>query len=157
MSYELLKPYTQAQRMDFIVQYNHCLNLKIEETDKAIYALEANEIIGEDGVPCINPNYEKEQKELYRQEMATKKLTKREVFLALYKDKGITPEQIRASIHDTEALIEFDYANEYYRGNPLIETVGKKLGYTAEDLDRLFNTGSLNKPVEDETLAEDAE
>ena len=45
-------------------------------------------------------------------------LTKREVFLALYKDKGITPEQIKAQITNPEALIEFEYANDYFRGNP---------------------------------------
>ena len=65
-------------------------------------------------------------------------LTKREVFLALYKDKGITPEQLRAQIQDTEALIEFDYANDYFRGNPLINSIGAMLGYSSADLDYLF-------------------
>ncbi len=70
-------------------------------------------------------------------------LTKREVFLPLYKAKGITPEQVRASITDTEALIEFDYATEYYRGNPLIDTIGAQLGYTSDDLDYLFENKKL--------------
>ena len=65
-------------------------------------------------------------------------LTKREVFLALHRDKGILPEQIRARIEDPEALIEFDYATEYLRGNPLITSVGETLGYTPEQLDYLF-------------------
>ncbi len=64
MSYKLNKPYTDAQRADFIVQYNHQGGLKIEETEEALFALLENEIMGvdEDGksVPVINENYEEE-------------------------------------------------------------------------------------------------
>ncbi|MBQ2175345.1 MAG: hypothetical protein II453_09860 [Alphaproteobacteria bacterium] len=70
-------------------------------------------------------------------------LTKREVFLALYRDKGITPEQLRAQITNPEALIEFEYANDYFRGNPLINIIGQMLGYTSGDLDYLFEHGEL--------------
>lgn len=70
--------------------------------------------------------------------MAKLSLTKREVFLALYKDKGITPEQIKAQIANPEALIEFEYANDYFRGNPLIDVIGGVLGYTSAQLDYLF-------------------
>lgn len=59
MSYKLEKPYTDLQRADFIVNYNHKQGLMIEETDNALYALLANEIL-QDGVPVINPNYEAE-------------------------------------------------------------------------------------------------
>lgn len=85
-----------------------------------------------------------EQKEQEKSEKLDKlSLTKREVFLALYKDKGLTPEQIKASITDTEALIEFEYANEYFRGNPLINLIGEKLGYTIDELDYLFENKEL--------------
>ena len=72
-------------------------------------------------------------------------LTKREVFLALYKDKGITPEQLKAQITEPEALIEFEYANDYFRGNPLIDLIGQSLGYTSEALDYLFEHKELPK------------
>ena len=72
-------------------------------------------------------------------------LTKREVFLAIYQDKTITPEQIRAQITDQEALIEFDYAEKYYRGNPLIDILGQALGYTKEQLDYLFKNKTFQK------------
>lgn len=65
-------------------------------------------------------------------------LTKREVFLALYKDKGLTPEQLRAQITDPEALIEFDFANEYFRGNENFCKIAEMLGYTNDKLDYLF-------------------
>ena len=70
-------------------------------------------------------------------------LTKREVFLALYKAKGITPDMVKAQISDPEALIEFEYANEYFRGNPLIDLIGEKLGYSSEKLDYLFQNKEL--------------
>lgn len=70
-------------------------------------------------------------------------LTKREVFLALYKDKGITPEQLKAQITDPEALIEFEYASDYFRGNPLINQIGMMLGYSSDDLDYLFEHKQL--------------
>lgn len=60
MSYKIEKPCTDAQRADFIVEYNHRQNLRIEETEDAIFALLDNEVF-ENGVPKINENYEKEK------------------------------------------------------------------------------------------------
>lgn len=94
--------------------------------------------IVENGKLIVNPNYDEEKKAQEREKILQLSLTKREVFLALYNAKGITPEQVRGSITDTAALIEFDYATEYYRGNPLIDAIGSQLGYTTEDLDYLF-------------------
>lgn len=86
---------------------------------------------------------EEEKKEL---ELAMKSLTKREVFLAIYRDKGITPEQIRNMVGDNqEALIEFDYANDYHRFNPLINSIGSALGYSKEDIDYLFVNKEFKK------------
>lgn len=82
-----------------------------------------------------------EQKELEEKERIAKlSLTKREVFLGLYQAKGITPDMIQAQITDPMALIEFEYANDYYRGNPLIDAVGMLLGITPEQLDKFFET-----------------
>lgn len=60
MSYKLEKPYTDKERADFVVLYNHNQGLIIEETDTALYALEADEIM-QNGVPVKNPNYAAEQ------------------------------------------------------------------------------------------------
>lgn len=82
-----------------------------------------------------------EEKELEERERIAKlSLTKREVFLGLYQAKGVTPDQIKAQITDPQALIEFEYANDYYRGNPLIDIVGATLGITPEQLDCFFET-----------------
>lgn len=58
MSYKLEKPYTSRQYADFIIEYNHRGGRLIKETETAVYALEDNEMMGEDGEPIINPNYE---------------------------------------------------------------------------------------------------
>lgn len=92
-----------------------------------------------------------EQKELEEKERIAKlKLTKREVFLGLYQAKGVTPDMIKAQITDPQALIEFEYANDYYRGNPLIDIVGATLGITPEQLDKFFETNDYTVllPVE---------
>ena len=85
---------------------------------------------------------EKEAKEAQqeRERIAKLKLTKREVFLGLYQAKQVTPDMIKAQITDPQALIEFEYANDYYRGNPLIDVIGGQLGFTSEQLDKFFET-----------------
>ena len=121
----LQKPYTEEERMDFIVQYNHGMGYTIEETETELQAL----------------GYTEEEIALQEKERIAKlKLTKREVFLGLYQAKGVTPDMIKGQITDAQALIEFEYANDYYRGNPLIDIVGATLGITPEQLDCFFET-----------------
>ena len=124
----LQKPYTEEQRLNFIVQQNHQNGYEIRETEDELQAWGYTE-------------EEIAQQEAER--IAQLSLTKREVFLALYRDKGITPEQLKAQIQDPEALIEFEYATDYYRGNPLINQIGALLGYTPAELDYLFEHKEL--------------
>lgn len=129
---ELKQPYTENERMNFIVEQNHRNGYTIEEQEDKLVAL----------------GYTQEEiEEQERERIAKLSLTKREVFLALYNDKGITPEQIKAQITDEKALIEFEYATEYFRGNPLIDSIGSLLGYTSEQLDYLF----INKELPNES------
>lgn len=124
----LVKPYTEDQRIHFIVENNHQKGYLIKEESDGLIAYDYTD---------------EEKAQFERERIAKLSLTKREVFLALYRAKGITPEQIKAQITDPIALIEFEYATEYFRGNPLIDVIGAQLGYTSEDLDRLFLTKSL--------------
>lgn len=63
MAYKLEKPYTDIERADFIVEYNHKRGMVIEETKNGtLYALEKNEIMVNE-IPKINPNYEEELSE----------------------------------------------------------------------------------------------
>lgn len=131
---------------------------------------EQNKYIVQNGKLVLNPDFEAEQAEKERERLNMLSLTKREVFLALYKAKGITPEQLRAMITDPEALIEVDYAERFYRGNPLIDSIGALLGFTPEMLDRFFESGEWEElvkveevefpPIEEETptpIKEDVE
>lgn len=123
---------------------------KIEETDLE-YILDGEEYVLNDDI------YKEKQAQKERERIAKLSLTKREVFLGLYQAIGITPEQIRASITDPQALIEFDYANDYYRGNPLIDAVGATLNITPEQLDKFFDTKDYIHliPIVPETPVED--
>ena len=121
----LQNPYTENERMDFIVEQNHNQGYEIREAETAIEAW----------------GYTEEEKQEQRKEQIAKlSMTKREMFLGLYQAKGITPDMLKAQITDPQALIEFEYANDYYRGNPLIDVIGAKLGFTTEQLDKFFET-----------------
>ena len=90
----------------------------------------------------LNPNYEQECEQKEKERISRLSLTKREVLLAIFDDKGITPEQIKEKL-DERGKIEFDYANEYFRGNPLIDALGNALGYTSQQLDYLFTNKTM--------------
>ena len=122
---QLEKPYTEEQRMDFIVKQNHKNGYEIRETENSLGAW----------------GYTEEEKEDQRKEQIAKlSMTKREMFLGLYQAKQITHDMLKAQITDPRALIEFEYANDYFRGNPLIDVIGGQLGFTSEQLDDFFET-----------------
>ena len=104
---------------------------KQEYTDKE-YVLDGEEYVLKD------ESWEEKQALKEKERIAKLSLTKREVFLGLYQAKGVTPDMIKAQITDPMALIEFEYANDYYRFNPLINVVGATLGITPEQLDKFF-------------------
>ena len=89
------------------------------------------------GFAPMKTDEEKAQEERQRLDMFN--LTKADVLLALYEDKGLTPDDIKAMIKDNiPALIKFDYASSYYRGDEVVNTLGLALGYTVEEMDYLF-------------------
>ena len=104
---------------------------------------------------------EKEEKEAQkeRERLSMLSMTKREMFLGLYQAKQITPDMLKAQITDPQALIEFEYANDYFRGNPLIEVIGGQLGFTSEQLDKFFMNKDYHEllPLEDDTIIEEIE
>lgn len=115
---------------------------KIEETQDE-YVLDGEEYV------LKNSEWEAKQEQRERERIGNLKLTKREVFLGLYQAKGVTPDMIKAQITDPSALIEFEYANDYYRGNPLIDIVGASLGITPKQLDNFFETNDYTKLIEE--------
>ena len=80
-------------------------------------------------------------------------LTAADVERALYKSKGIDFDDVIETVTamneagtadvDIKALKIELKANEFYRGNTYIETIGALLGFTSDDLDYLFENGEL--------------
>jgi len=139
---ELNKPYTEEQRMDFVVEYNHKQGLLIEETETELQALGYTE-------------EEIAQKEAER--TARLHLTRGDVFRGLLQAKGVTRTQLRAMIEsmpdgiDKEmALIDFDEALEFYRGVALIDTVGLALGITSNQMTKFFETNDFEELTREE-------
>lgn len=121
---ELIKPYTEEQRIKFIIEQNHRLGYSIEEQSTKLVALGFTQ-------------EELNQQERNRKDMLA--LTRCDVLKALYQAKGITPNDIKALLKDNvEALIELEYAQNFYRGHPMIKAIGEQLGFTSDDLDYLF-------------------
>ena len=120
-----------AENRDALSKYYDSVQLLPADYVISKYVVENNQLV-------LNPNYEAELEKQERERISKLSLTKREVFLNLYQAVGITPEQIKAQITDPSVLIEFEYANEYYRGNPLINLIGNSLGFSSEELDYLF-------------------
>lgn len=162
MSYKLDKPYTDEEYANFVVEHNHNNGRTIEETETAVYALEANEMMSEYGEPVINPNYEAEQAQRERQRLDMLNLTAADVERAIYKAKGMDFDDVVALVEqynqttpqdaegestaiDIKALKIELKANNFYRGNPYINAVGTLLGFTSEQLDEFFETGDYTE------------
>lgn len=113
------------------------LNMEVYNLDKTIETQEVYVYEGDEYV-LKDKSWQERERKREIQRISGLSLTKREVFLAVYKTKGLTPDDIRSQIQNPMALIEFDYATEYYRGNPLIDTIGAMFGFSSDDLDYLF-------------------
>ncbi len=127
---ELKQPYTEDERIEFIVEQNHQLGYIIEEQEEGLTAL----------------GYTKEElQQQERERLAMLNMTGADVERAIYKVKGIDFDDILAMVKDNPAIdekalkIEFK-ANNFFRGNPYIEQVGALLGFTSKQLDKFFET-----------------
>ena len=158
-----LENYTDKQRQEFIATYNHKFGYEIKEytTSEIKSEIVENETNGEKELveyEVITTHIEAwgyTEEELAQQEkekVAMLKLTRGDVFRGLLQAKGVTRSYIREMIENmpsetTEehfikemALIDFDEALDFYRGNQLIDTLGLQLGITSEQLDEFFKT-----------------
>ena len=92
--------------------------------------------------------YKEEMAQKERQRLDLLSLTKADVLLALYQDKGLTPDDIKSMLKDNvPALIKFDYASAYYRGDDVVNALGLALGYTKEEMDYLFENKKFPEKV----------
>ena len=152
----LQKPYTESERMEFIVQYNHGMGYTIEETETELQAL----------------GYTEEEIALQERERIAKlNLTGADVERGIYQAKGMDFDDIVAMVTqlqpeglDIKALKIELKANHFYRGNPYVNAVGALLGFTSGQLDKFFETNDYTvllppvvEEVEDENTVDKIE
>lgn len=144
-----------------------------EQLDKVFYNLDEiietqdEYILDGDEYVLNDEAYKEKQEQKERERIAMLSLTRGDVFRGLLMAKQVTRAQIRAMIENNEtlsilekemALIDFDEALNFYRGNALIDTLGATLGITSEQLDRFFETNDytvlLNDPQEGQATGE---
>ena len=137
---ELLKPYTDEQRIKFIVENNHKKGYTIEESATSLVALGETE-------------EEKQAKEQER--IAMLSLTAADVERGIYKATGKDFDDVVSLVTelqpeglDIKALKIELKANNFYRGNPYVDAVGSLLGFTKEQLDEFFETNDYTKLLE---------
>lgn len=136
------KPYTEEEKINFIVEQNHNLGYEIKETDEALEAW----------------GYTQEEKEQAEKErIGNLYLTAADVERGIYKAKGMDFEDIIRVLSnspqeglDLKALKIELKANHFYRGNPYVSAIGQLLGFTSEQLDKFFETNDYTVllPVE---------
>ena len=155
-----LTNYTEQQKQDFIVTYNHNHGYEIKEYTTSETKQEEVENPETGEIELVEYEIvtkhieawgytEEELAQQKRESVAMLSLTRGDVFRGLLQARGVTRAMLRGMIESNEqltevqkemALIDFDEALNFYRGNALIDTVGLALGIEAEQLDRFFET-----------------
>lgn len=92
-----------------------------------------------DGALIKNPDYEKQKEDREKERISHLKCTKR-VFVLMLEQMGLDYfEQILPEIKaNRQAELEWELCVELERANPLLDVMGKKLGVTSEQIDKLF-------------------
>lgn len=134
---ELLKPYTENEKTNFIVEENHNKGYEIRETEESLQAWGYTE-------------EEKKQQEQARINELT--LTGADVERAIYEAKGMDFDDLVNFVLNS-GLTGLDVkrlrielkANNFVRKHPYINMIGEMLGYTPEDMNYLFEHKSLPK------------
>lgn len=121
---ELTKPYTEKQRLDFIVNQNYTNGHLIKETDKSLQAWGYTEA---------------EIKLKEKERINNLKCTKR-VFVLMLEKMGLDYfEQILPLIDgNRQAKLEWELCVELERSNNLLDILATELGVTSKQLDLLF-------------------
>ena len=126
-------------------------NLEISEELYNSYKENPNMYTYQGGEIVIDPDYEEKQKQKEAMRIAHLNLTGADVERGLYQalkmdfDDVISKvEKLQPTGLDIKALKIELKANNFYRGNPYIDAVGKVLGLTKEQLDEFFETNDYH-------------
>ena len=140
-----------ADNYNALTRYYNDVQELPSDYEKGKYIIKANSLI-------LNPNFEYEKLQRERQRKDKLYLTAADVERAIYKAKGLDFDDILDIVKDS---LEIDIkalkielkANNFYRGNPYVDLIGKILGYTSEDLDYLFENKEL--PISEQEVDND--
>ena len=120
---KLQKPFTDIERMSFVVSYNHQLGYEINETETELQAL----------------GYTEDELELEENRRISMLTCTKRVFALMLQELGITYTMLKELIATNEqAQLEWDLCVELERKNPLLDVMALQLGITSEQLDGLF-------------------
>lgn len=144
-----LTNYTDKQRQDFIVTYNHNQGYEIKEyttsetKQEEIENPETGEIELIEYIETINHieawGYTEEELELQENMRISKLTCTKRVFALMLQELGITYTMLKQLIATNEqAQLEWDLCVELQRSNPLLDVMALQLGVTSEQLDGLF-------------------
>lgn len=142
---QLNKPYTENQRLDFIVDNNHKLGYEIKETEIVLEAWGYTE-----------EEKREQEEEAERERIASLNLTKADFWIALL-DGGITKAMVKEKIElipdemlKAKTLIRLDEADHFWRGDAAMDIIGAMFGLTPDDLTYLFENKVLPHKDEEE-------
>lgn len=143
---QLLQPFNEEEKINFIVEQNHNNGYEIKETETSLEAWGYTE------------------EEIQEQELERKAklfLTGADVERAIYQAKGMDFDDIVTMVTqlqpeglDIKALKIELKANNFYRGNPYVNAIGALLGFTEKMLDDFFqyNDYKYLLSIEDDTI-----
>ena len=143
---------------------NLSVNQNVEVTETLYNDYVSDKYIIQAGNVVQNPDYESILAQKEAERIAMLNLTAADVERAIYKAKGIdfddvidlvkqTNEAKTLNENETANSNQIDIkalkielkANNFYRGNPYIDTVGTLLGFTKQQLDEFFETNDYTK------------
>lgn len=130
----LNKPYTEEEKINFIVEYNHNQGYEIRETEEAIEAW----------------SYTEEEIAMQEKERIAHLTCTKRVFALMLQELGISYTTLKELIATNEqAQLEWDLCVELERKNPLLDVMALQLGVTSEQLDGLFRYANGEITIEE--------
>ena len=121
---ELIKPYTEEERLDFIIDQNYNNGFEIIETEFSLQAW----------------GYTKEDLEQQEKELLMKSNMTKLDFVNALESFGVNYyEHIVPLLNSNpEAKKQWDLCERVYRFNPLLDELAKGFGITPNQLDKIF-------------------
>lgn len=138
MAYRLVKPYSETQKIEFIVEHNHKKGLRIEETENCIFALEDNEIMN-NGEPVVDEAYEEKQNQIEANRVKLLSMTKLDFFKYVLAPAGIEYSDLQSVLDENPNMkVAWELCSRVYRGDENLAAWAESAGVSASVLDEKF-------------------